>query len=52
MRGGEAWGVGELTELLGVTATAVRQRIERLLEMGLIEREKVVAGRGRPTFRY
>lgn len=52
MRGGKAWGVGELTELVGVTATAVRQRIERLLEMGLIEREKVVAGRGRPTFRY
>ncbi len=52
MRGGEAWGVGELTELLGVTATAVRQRIERLLEVGLINREKRVAGRGRPTFRY
>ena len=52
MRGGETLGVGELTELLGVTATAVRQRIERLLETGLIDREKVVAGRGRPTFRY
>ena len=52
MRHGEAVGVGELTEMLGVTATAVRQRIERLLEMGLIEREKIVAGRGRPTFRY
>ena len=52
MRHGEALGVGELTETLGVTATAVRQRIDRLLEMGLIEREKVVAGRGRPTFHY
>lgn len=52
MRHGEAVGVGELTEQLGVTATAVRQRIERLMEMGLIEREKIVAGRGRPTFRY
>ena len=52
MRGGETLGVGELTELLGVTATAVRQRIERLLELGLIDREKVVAGRGRPTYRY
>lgn len=52
MRGGEAIGIGELTEILGVTATAVRQRIERLLEMGLIEREKIVAGRGRPTFCY
>ncbi len=52
MRGGDAFGVGELTDSLGVTATAVRQRIERLLEQGLIEREKLVAGRGRPTFRY
>ena len=52
MRDGEAIGIGDLTEKLGVTATAVRQRIERLLEMGLIEREKIVAGRGRPTFQY
>ncbi len=52
MRGGDAIGIGELTEKLSVTATAVRQRIERLLEMGLIDREKIVAGRGRPTYRY
>ena len=52
MRHGAAVGVGELTEQLGVTATAVRQRIERLMEMGLIKREKIVAGRGRPIFRY
>ena len=52
MRGGETLGVCELTELLGVTATAIRQRIERLLESGLIDREKLVAGRGRPTYRY
>ena len=52
MRDGEAMGIGELTETLGVTATAVRQRIDRLLEMGLLDREKIVAGRGRPTFRY
>ena len=45
-------GIGDLVETLEVTATAVRQRIERLLESGLIEREKVVAGRGRPTYRY
>ena len=35
-----------------MTATAVRQRVERLLAMGLVEREKVVSGRGRPTYRY
>ncbi len=52
LRMGEAVGIGELTDSLGVTATAVRQRVERLLEQGLIEREKLVAGRGRPTFRY
>ncbi len=44
--------VGELTESLGVTATAVRQRIDRLLAMALIDREKVSTGRGRPTYRY
>ena len=52
MRSGESFGIGELTNLLEVTATAIRQRIERLLEMGLIDREKIVAGRGRPTFEY
>lgn len=52
MRGGAFYGVGELTETLNVTATAVRQRIERLLDRGLLEREKIVAGRGRPTYQY
>lgn len=52
MRSGECMAIGDLTEQLGVTATAVRQRIDRLLEMGLLEREKVVSGRGRPTYRY
>lgn len=45
-------GVGELIEKLGVTATAIRQRIERLLEAGLIDRQKVASGRGRPSFVY
>lgn len=52
LRSGRASGISELTESLGVTATAVRQRIERLLESGLVEREKVVSGRGRPTYSY
>jgi predicted ArsR family transcriptional regulator len=52
LRVGECMGIGELTEELGVTATAVRQRLDRLMEKGLIEREKVVSGRGRPTFCY
>ncbi len=52
LRSGESLGIAELTDQLNVTATAVRQRLERLLESGLVEREKVVAGRGRPTFNY
>ena len=52
MPAGELIGVGVLIDKLGVTATAVRQRIDRLLDRGLIERQKVVAGRGRPTYQY
>jgi predicted ArsR family transcriptional regulator len=52
MRAGDLMSVGDLTAALQVTATAVRQRVDRLLEQGYLEREKVVAGRGRPTFRY
>lgn len=52
LRGEHPLGIAELTAALGVTATAVRQRIERLLESGLVSREKVVSGRGRPTFAY
>jgi len=52
LRSGESKSIGELTDMLGVTATAVRQRVERLSELRLIDREKVVAGRGRPTYRY
>tara|TARA_R110002049_G_scaffold2750_2_gene21782 strand:- start:666597 stop:667229 length:633 start_codon:yes stop_codon:yes gene_type:complete len=52
MRKNESVGVEQLIEELGVTATAVRQRIQRLLDLGLIDREKIVAGRGRPTYRY
>ena len=44
--------VPELTEQLDVTPTAVRQRLERLIEMSLIERSKESVGRGRPQFRY
>jgi predicted ArsR family transcriptional regulator len=52
LRDGEALTIDELKRGMGVTATAVRQRIERLLESGLIERQKEVVGRGRPVFRY
>lgn len=37
---------------MGVTATAVRQRLARLSEKGLVRREAVRAARGRPGHRY
>ena len=40
--------VGEM----GVTATAVRQRLQRLMTDGLIERQAENKGRGRPNHRY
>lgn len=44
--------VGDMVEFTGVTATAVRQRLVRLMEQGLVAREAEVAGRGRPTHHY
>lgn len=52
LRDGDSQTIDDLKAALGVTATAVRQRIERLLDSGLVQREKVVAGRGRPVFKY
>lgn len=52
LRGGRSLGIGPLTETLGVTATAIRQRLQRLLASGLIQRRKIIAGRGRPAFEY
>jgi DeoR family transcriptional regulator, suf operon transcriptional repressor len=44
--------VSTLVAEMGVTATAVRQRIQRLTEAGLIERQAERKGRGRPNHRY
>jgi predicted ArsR family transcriptional regulator len=44
--------VADLVELLGVTATAVRQRLTRLMDGGLVARQSEAAGRGRPVHRY
>jgi predicted ArsR family transcriptional regulator len=44
--------VQDFTDCLEVTATAVRQRLDRLVEVELIERKKECIGRGRPQFRY
>ncbi len=52
LRQSQGLTVHELTDHLEVTATAVRQRLERLVQVDLIERRKESVGRGRPQFRY
>jgi len=47
-----ALGIGDLAKALGVTATAVRQRLDRLMHNGLVEREAVAGRRGRPSHAY
>ena len=47
-----AMGVTDLARATEVTATAVRQRLMRLMAHGLIQREVVRAGRGRPKHLY
>lgn len=50
--------INEMIGLLGVTATAVRQKLDRLVASGLIQRHRQFAGdgqhhvRGRPSFTY
>jgi len=44
--------VSELAEALEVTATAVRQRLTRLMAQQYVERTATKAGRGRPSHRY
>ncbi|MEX0701352.1 MAG: MarR family transcriptional regulator [Planctomycetales bacterium] len=48
----EAATVHELCDQMGVTPTAVRQRLNRLLGLGMVSRETVRAGRGRPHHAY
>jgi predicted ArsR family transcriptional regulator len=52
LRKQEAVGIGELAAALGVTATAVRQRLDRLMRTGLVERSTVSRPRGRPAHAY
>ena len=58
LRKADALGIGQLASAMGVTATAIRQRLNRLMRQGLIERsltradEESPAGRGRPSYCY
>jgi DeoR family suf operon transcriptional repressor len=45
-------GIAALAERLGVTATAVRQRLDRLMLAGIVERRADVRPRGRPAHVY
>ncbi len=47
-----AVSISDLVEYLGVTATAVRQRLNRLMGQGLIERTAEKQSRGRPSHAY
>lgn len=45
-------GIGELATALGVTATAVRQRLDRLMRQGFVARQALSGRRGRPAHTY
>ena len=48
----ESCSIADLEGYLNVTATAVRQRIHRLMSAGLVDRKAESVGRGRPSHRY
>ncbi len=52
LRSNPAMSVGQLIDRMGVTATAVRQRLVRLMALGLVERSPAHEGRGRPSHMY
>ena len=52
LRQRESISAGQLAEELGVTDTAARQRLNRLLQQGLLNRETIRHGRGRPSHQY
>lgn len=52
MRREGAVTISRLVEEMGVTATAVRQRLQRLMAEGLVERRSERKTRGRPNHRY
>jgi predicted ArsR family transcriptional regulator len=52
LRKSKAMNVVELARSLQVTPTAVRQRLNRLMAQGYIERRSIRKGRGRPSHDY
>jgi len=47
-----AQSIAKLADAMGVTATAVRQRLSRLMAQGFVQRTVVREGRGRPRHQY
>jgi predicted ArsR family transcriptional regulator len=52
LRRRDAATIADLVAALGVTATAVRQRLTRVMEAGYVDRFTERQGRGRPIHRY
>ncbi|PHR89460.1 MAG: ArsR family transcriptional regulator [Blastopirellula sp.] len=52
LRKQDSMTIAELSTAMGVTATAVRQRLNRLMAQGHLERFAEKAGRGRPIHQY
>ncbi|MEM7312740.1 MAG: MarR family transcriptional regulator [Planctomycetota bacterium] len=52
LRKSDGLRIPDLASALQVTATAVRQRLNRLMAAGLIERSATSEGRGRPSHEY
>jgi predicted ArsR family transcriptional regulator len=52
LRSRGALSVLQMAEATSVTSTAVRQRLARLMDQGLVQREAMPQGRGRPSHRY
>jgi DeoR family suf operon transcriptional repressor len=52
LRGIGPLSVAEMAVAMEVTPTAVRQRLTRLMSQGILQREAMRKGRGRPQHRY
>ncbi len=52
LRKSESLSISDLASVMDVTATAVRQRLTRLMAQGYINRATTRAGRGRPSHQY
>ena len=52
LRQAGSMGISELASATQVTPTAVRQRLNRMMGQGLIDRRATRAARGRPSHRY